>query len=233
MPLQQKRNEIQAILFAAGEPLELSKLAKALGLGEQEAAEEVEAVNAGYAAAGLPFRLLRLGGSVQMCTEPEYAPIIREALSLRRSTPLSQAAFEVLAIIAYNQPVTKAFVEQVRGVDSSGIINSLVEKGLVGEQGRMELPGRPICYGTTEGFLRCFSLSSLEELPQFETGGREVAPTEADGIEEATGETDSKKALFSEEGAGKAGSSKASPFEEAAGEAGPIGEADPSGQPAG
>lgn len=182
MPLQQKQNEIQAILFAAGEPLEVSKLAKAVGLGEQETTEAVEAVNLSYAAAGLPFRMLRLGECIQMCTEPEYAPLIREALSMRRNTPLSQAAFEVLAIIAYNQPVTKAFVEQVRGVDSSGVINSLVEKGLVGEQGRMELPGRPICYGTTETFLRCFSLSSLEDLPRFET---ETPPSEAAPEEEA------------------------------------------------
>lgn len=168
MPFEQKQNEIQAILFAAGEPLELKRLAQAVGLDSEQAAEELKRINEGYRAAALPFRLVRLDDSVQMCTEPEYAPLIRETLAIRRNAPLSQAAFEVLAIVAYNQPVTRAFVEQVRGVDSSGVMNALVEKGLIEEAGRMELPGRPICYQTTENFLRCFSLSSLEELPHIE-----------------------------------------------------------------
>ncbi|MBQ1977298.1 MAG: SMC-Scp complex subunit ScpB, partial [Ruminococcus sp.] len=85
---------------------------------------------------------------------------------LRRNTPLSQAAMEVLAVIAYNQPVTKAFIEQVRGVDCSGVIGSLTAKDLIEEKGRLELPGRPLIYGTTENFLRCFSISDLSELPE-------------------------------------------------------------------
>ena len=95
----------------------------------------------------------------------EYAPQIRTVMDLRRNTPLSQAALEVLAVVAYNQPVTKAFVEQVRGVDCSGVIGSLTAKGLVEEKGRLELPGRPLLYGTTENFLRCFNISSIDELP--------------------------------------------------------------------
>ena len=86
-------------------------------------------------------------------------------MDLRRNTPLSQAALEVLAVIAYNQPVTKAFVEQVRGVDCSGVIGSLCAKDLIEEKGRLELPGRPLLYGTTENFLRCFNITDLEELP--------------------------------------------------------------------
>ena len=86
-------------------------------------------------------------------------------MDLRRNTPLSQAASEVLAVIAYNQPVTKAFVEQVRGVDCSGVVSSLIARQLIEEKGRLELPGRPLIYGTTEHFLRCFNISSIEELP--------------------------------------------------------------------
>lgn len=111
------------------------------------------------------IHLLFLGDSAQFATNPAFAESVRGVLDLKRNTPLSQAALEVLAVIAYNQPVTKAFVEQVRGVDCSGVIGSLVQKGLLEERGRLELPGRPLLYGTTENFLRCFQLSSIEDLP--------------------------------------------------------------------
>lgn len=101
-----------------------------------------------------------------MTTREEFASVIRDALQVKNNAPLSQAAMEVLAIIAYNQPVTKAFVEQVRGVDSSSVVNSLVAKELVEEKGRLEIPGRPISYGTTEHFLRCFRMKSIEALPK-------------------------------------------------------------------
>ncbi|MBQ1183187.1 MAG: SMC-Scp complex subunit ScpB, partial [Clostridia bacterium] len=103
--------------------------------------------------------------SYQLCTRKEFAENIRAVLDLRRKAPLSQAALEVLAVIAYNQPVTKAYVEQVRGVDCSGVVSTLVEKGLLEEKGRLELPGRPLLYGTTANFLRCFGLKNLDELP--------------------------------------------------------------------
>ena len=100
-----------------------------------------------------------------MSSRTEYAEIIRDVLELRKNTPLSSAAFEVLAVIAYNQPVTKSFIEQVRGVDCSGVVTTLIEKGLLEERGRLELPGKPLLYGTTKNFLRCFSISDLSELP--------------------------------------------------------------------
>ena len=100
-----------------------------------------------------------------MTTKPSYAVEIRKALEVRRNQPLSQAAFEVLSVIAYNQPVTKAFVEQVRGVDCTGVISGLCEKGLIEENGRLDLPGRPLLYVTTASFLRCFGLRSLSDLP--------------------------------------------------------------------
>jgi len=125
----------------------------------------------------LPLELRRLDSAYQLCTKPIYAGEIRRALELRRNTPLTPAALEVLAIIAYNQPVTRGFVEQVRGVDSSSVVTSLVEKGLVEEAGRLELPGRPISFRTTPAFLRCFGLDSLADLPDV-TGSEEEPPPE-------------------------------------------------------
>ena len=109
--------------------------------------------------------LRRLDDAYQLCSDPAYASYVRTAMDLRRNTPLSQAAMEVLAVVAYNQPVTKAFVEQVRGVDCSAVMQGLVAKGLVEEKGRLELPGRPLLYGTTPHFLLSFGLTTLEDLP--------------------------------------------------------------------
>ena len=99
-------------------------------------------------------------------TREEFAPYIKKAFDIKRRTPLSPASLEVLAVIAYNQPVTRAFIEQVRGVDCSGVVSTLVEKGLIEERGRLELPGKPLLYGTTKNFLRCFGISDLSELPE-------------------------------------------------------------------
>ncbi len=176
MQLSETQNKLFAILFAAGEPLEAARLGEALGLGR----EEVGTYAAGISAWLQEAELRRLEDSDQLCTLPAYAGEIRRALELRRNTPLTPAALEVLAIIAYNQPVTRGFVEQVRGVDSSSVVTSLVEKGLVEEAGRLELPGRPISYRTTPAFLRCFGLGSLGELPDV-SGEGEEPPLEEDG----------------------------------------------------
>ena len=111
------------------------------------------------------MELIALGDSYQLCTKAQFAEPIRHVLEVRRNTPLSQAAMEVLSIIAYNQPVTRAFVDQIRGVDSSATVVNLVNKGLIEEKGRLELPGRPLLYGTTDQFLRCFNITSVTELP--------------------------------------------------------------------
>ena len=125
----------------------------------------IESLLNDYNNAGTGITIIKLKNSYQMVSRKEYAPQIRTVMDLRRNTPLSQAALEVLAVVAYNQPVTKAFVEQVRGVDCSGVIGSLTSKDLIEEKGRLELPGRPLLYGTTENFLRCFNVSCIEELP--------------------------------------------------------------------
>ena len=114
---------------------------------------------------GSGLQILCLENHYQMCSAPCHGEMVRRVLDLRRNVPLSQAAMEVLAVVAYNQPVTKSFVEQVRGVDCSRILGSLIVKGLLEERGRLELPGRPLLYGTTPDFLRCLGLRSLEELP--------------------------------------------------------------------
>lgn len=168
MQLKEKCSQIQAIVFASGEPVEIARIAQAVEILPEEAKSLIGQINECYRENGIPFEIACLSGVAQICTLPEYADVVRLALNLKRNIPLSQAAFEVLAIIAYNQPVTKAFVEQVRGVDSSGVISSLVEKALIEEAGRLELPGRPISYRTTPNFLRCFSLASLEDLPSIE-----------------------------------------------------------------
>ena len=179
MQLSETQSKIFAILFAAGEPLEGARLGEAIGLGEEEVRDYAAGISAWLDDVEFPLELRRLDTAYQLCTRPVYAGEIRRALELRRNTPLTPAALEVLAIIAYNQPVTRGFVEQVRGVDSSSVVTSLVEKGLVEEAGRLELPGRPISYRTTPVFLRCFGLGSLGDLPDV-TGGTEGPPPEED-----------------------------------------------------
>ena len=157
--------QIEAIVFAAGDPIEISRIAQALDVEESVVRHCINRIRERYFDDQSPFDLVMLDNAVQMCTLPEYGNVIRSALELRRTTPLSQAALEVLATIAYNQPVTRSFVEQVRGVDCSSISRSLVEKGLIEEAGRLNIPGKPIAYRTTPIFLRSFGLSSLEQLP--------------------------------------------------------------------
>ena len=156
---------IEAVLFAAGAPVERERIAQALEITPDEVDSKIAALLDDYNKAQTGITIIRLKNSYQMVSRKEYAPQIRTVMDLRRNTPLSQAALEVLAVVAYNQPVTKAFVEQVRGVDCSGVIGSLTSKDLIEEKGRLELPGRPLLYGTTENFLRCFNISNLENLP--------------------------------------------------------------------
>ena len=171
MTEKEYRSSIEAILFSAGDPVELSRLAQTLELTESAVKIQLDILMDEYAAAERGITIIRLNDSYQMVSVKAYAPWVRKAMDLRRNIPLSQAAMEVLAVIAYNQPVTKSFVEQVRGVDCSGVIGSLTNKDLIEEKGRLELPGRPLLYGTTDNFLRCFSISSLDELPPIPKDG--------------------------------------------------------------
>ena len=156
----------EAVLFAAGEPVEIEKFCTVFDVDDDTVEKVMDMLADRLDNSGSAVKLVRLDFSYQLCTRREYAENIRSVLDLRRKSPLSQAALEVLAVIAYNQPVTKAYVEQVRGVDCSGVVSTLVEKGLLEEKGRLELPGRPLLYGTTQNFLRCFGLKSLDDLPE-------------------------------------------------------------------
>ncbi len=162
-------SKIEAMLFASGEPIEASKLAEVLDIDIETMTKLLGHYGAMLDENNRGICLVRMNGKYQLCTREEYQEYVRALLEVKKNTPLSQAAFEVLAIVAYNQPVTRAFIEQVRGVDCSGSVSGLVQKGLIEEKGRMDLPGRPLVYGTTDRFLRCFSMQSLEDLPQLPT----------------------------------------------------------------
>ncbi len=170
----------EAVLFASGDPVPLPKLAEALRTDFAETEHILEQLGTHLDTPASGICLKHLDNAYQLCTKQEYEAPVRSVLELRRNTPLSNAAFEVLAVIAYNQPVTRAFVDQVRGVDCSGVVSSLVKKGLIEEKGRMDLPGKPILYGTTATFLRCFSLESLEDLPALPDSETEGETAEED-----------------------------------------------------
>ncbi len=164
------KSTVEALLFASGEPLSSDRICEILECDKSSVLNSIDALSSEYKQRKSAIQIIRLNDSWQMATLSCFAPEIRKLLEIQRNTPLSQAAFEVLAVVAYNQPVTKSFVEQVRGVDCSGVMSSLVEKGLIEERGRLELPGRPLIYGTTDRFLRCFSLESLNDLPKLPQG---------------------------------------------------------------
>lgn len=189
MKINELTAALEAVLFAGGEPVEATRLCEVLDVNDETLERLALALENRLAEKGSGIMLLRLADSYQLASRKEYADYVKKAFDIRRKTPLSQAALEVLAVIAYNQPVTKAFVEQVRGVDCSGVISTLVEKELIAEKGRLELPGRPLLYGTTPTFLRAFSLSSLKELPELpeELGGAEQLTM--DEIMETTAES--------------------------------------------
>ena len=155
----------EAVLFSGGEPLSLERFSQVFDITPETVTEVMEQLSAQLDKNNRGIKLLRMENTYQLATKEAYAEYIKKAFDIKRRTPLSPAALEVLAVIAYNQPVTKSFIEQVRGVDCSGVVTTLVEKGLVEERGRLELPGRPLLYGTTKNFLRCFSMSDLCELP--------------------------------------------------------------------
>lgn len=157
---------IEGILFASGEPVGISRLSLVLGTDQGTIEEECRNLRDKYVYERRGIRLVFLDKTVQLCSSPEYAEIIRLALETRRQPQLSQQALEVLAIIAYFQPVTKTYIEQVRGVDSSYTVGLLLDKGLIETCGRLNVPGRPLLYRTTTAFLRTFGVSRLDELPQ-------------------------------------------------------------------
>ena len=157
---------MEAVLFAAGEPVGVERLCLALEIDRATADAVAQKLMDDYSYSRRGIRLVRLDTSYQLCSAPEYADLIRKTFESRRPPRLSPPALEVLAIIAYYQPTTRAYVDQVRGVDSAYTVGLLLDRELIEECGRLAVPGRPILYRTTPTFLRSFGLSSLEELPE-------------------------------------------------------------------
>lgn len=168
---------IEAILFAAGDSVPIARLSLILGVSEEEVISAATELQETYSSGQRGMRILRLEDKLQMCSAPEFASYIGKALEQRKPPVLSQPALETLAVVAYFQPVTRAYVEQVRGVDSSYTVGMLCERGLIEECGRLDVPGRPLLFRTTDVFLRTMGISALSELPPLPD------MTNGDGIE--------------------------------------------------
>lgn len=176
---------IEGILFASGEPVSIERLAAVLGIDSRLVVDTAEVLRTGYETKKRGIRLVRLENSLQLCSAPEYADYIRLALETGRQPKLTQPALEVLAVIAYFQPVTRTYVEQVRGVDCTYTISLLQNRGLIEPRGRLAVPGRPLLYGTTPAFLRTFGIASLDELPELPNfSEREGGQLEIGGVGE-------------------------------------------------
>ena len=156
---------VEAVLFASGEPVPVARLSLVLGVAEEELLSASAELADRYEKEQRGMRILRLGEKLQMCSAPEYAPVITRALEQRKPAMLSQSALETLSVVAYFQPVTRAYIDQVRGVDSSYTVSSLIDRGLIEECGRLEVPGRPTLFRTTDVFLRTMGIETLEQLP--------------------------------------------------------------------
>ncbi|MBQ3211543.1 MAG: SMC-Scp complex subunit ScpB [Oscillospiraceae bacterium] len=159
------KSSLEAILFAAGDSVPVARLSLILEVNEDEIVKAAEELADSYIDEGRGIRLLRLDKSLQMCSAPEYAELISKTLEQRKPARLSQAALETLSVVAYFQPVTRSFIEQMRGVDSSYTVSVLEERGLIEVSGRMDVPGRPLVYKTTDVFLRTMGISELSQLP--------------------------------------------------------------------
>ena len=187
-PIVNISSAIEAILYAAGHPVAYDRLCEVLGLGMRELRAMLDVMkeefNSEKSRRGI--MLLTFPDSCQLATKEEYMPYIREALGIKRGGNLSASSLEALAVVAYNQPVTRSDVDNIRGVDSSYAMTSLIDKNLIEVSGRLEAPGRPMLYVTTEKFLRVFGLSSLDELPETEL----IAPTDNEQSENNQDESD-------------------------------------------
>ena len=159
------KSSIEAILFTAGDSVPIARLSLILEVSENEIEKAAEELADSYVSNSSGIRLLRLDRNLQLCSAPEYAEIISKTLEQRKPAKLSQAALETLAVVAYFQPVTRSFIEQMRGVDSSYTVSVLEDRGLIEVGGRMDVPGRPLVYITTDVFLRTMGISELSALP--------------------------------------------------------------------
>lgn len=163
--MTQLESTLEAVLFAAGDAVSIDRLCEVLELPRETVLEAAYELSSRYDFEQRGLMLRRIADKLQLCSRPMYAEAVRRVTETRKNASLSLAALEVLTIIAYRQPVTRAFIDQLRGVDSGGTLSSLAEKQMIEEAGRLEVPGRPILYRTTEHFLQAFALESLDDLP--------------------------------------------------------------------
>lgn len=199
-PLNELECALEAVLFASGDSVSEGKLCAVLQTEKQTLRTAAQNLADYYDFNRRGLKLLRLDDRYQLASRADYAQMVRSALETRKPQSLTPAALEVLAIVAYKQPVTKIYIEQVRGVDSTYTLSSLVDKGLVEDCGRLDVPGRPILYQTTEVFLRSFGLSSVNQLPALESFGEQDPQQmtlseleESRNLEEVTEETTGKE----------------------------------------
>ena len=163
--MTQLESTLEAVLFAAGDAVSIDRLCEVLELPRETVLEAARELSSRYDFEQRGLMLRRIADKLQLCSRPMYAEAVRRVTETRKNASLSPAALEVLTIIAYRQPVTRAFIDQLRGVDSGGTLSSLAEKQMIEEAGRLEVPGRPILYRTTEHFIQAFALESLDDLP--------------------------------------------------------------------
>lgn len=185
MERKEIESAVEAILFASGDPVPVKRLCGALGLARPAVERALRDLRDYYAFERRGLRLAQMDDDWQLCSAPEHGDAVRRALEVRKPARLSQPALEALTIIAYYQPTTRAYVDQIRGVDSSYTMSLLLNRELIEECGRLQAPGRPRLYRTTKQFLRAFHLNSLEELPELTEPGGGEDPLEPAGEEEA------------------------------------------------
>ncbi len=199
MELKEAESIIEGVLFAAGDAVHIEKLSDILDIDIKSTRAIVTALADKYDRGKRGIQIIRLEDSYQMCSRREYQEYISHLAEPRRSQSLSNAAMEVLAIVAYKQPVTRSVIEQIRGVSCDTLVNKLLEKNFIEEVGRLDTPGRPMLFGTTEEFLRCFGIESIAELPEFEERSADEFVL-AESIESAeNGENEKKESNITEE----------------------------------
>ena len=182
--IKEMKKTTEAVLFAAGHPMTYEKLSRLFGLTPKKTKDFITEYAKEYNACDRAIIMLAMDECAQLCTKAEYSAYIKEALDIRRGGNLSNSSIETLAVIAYNQPVTRTYVDTVRGVDSTYAVNSLLDRGLIEPRGRVDAPGRPMLYGTTPDFLRVFGISSISELPDVSEIGHAVGAFENMTIDE-------------------------------------------------
>ena len=171
MERKEIESAVEAILFASGEPVQVKRLCAALELARPAVERALQDLRDYYAYDRRGIRMVQMEDSWQLCSAPEFGNAVHRALEIRKPAKLSQPALEALTIIAYYQPTTRAYVDQIRGVDSAYTMSLLLNRGLIEECGRLQVPGRPRLYRTTKQFLRAFHMNSLEDLPELTEGG--------------------------------------------------------------